>query len=88
MGEVSFGENDFGKTGGASGFDDVDDAADGAKGTVEGELADKDTIIEVGLEELTVQGEDGKGDRKVEKSTVFLELSRREINRNAFGWAI
>ena len=59
LGEVLEREIDLGNPGGASGLDDVDDAMDWAKITVEGELADKETSGEVFLAELMREGEDG-----------------------------
>ena len=43
--EVFEGNINFRDIGGASGFDDVDDAMDGTERTIEGKLADEETIF-------------------------------------------
>ena len=69
--EVLKGEIYLGDAGGLGGFDDVDDAVDRAEIAVERELADEKTILEIGLMELTREGEDGEGDWQVEIGAIL-----------------
>ncbi len=71
LGEIVEGDVDFGNADSAGGFDDVDDAVDGADGAVEGEFADEELVFKVGGLDLVEEGEDGEGDGKVEIGAVF-----------------
>ena len=52
LGEIGLGEVDFGDASVFGGFDDVDDTADGTELAGEGEFADEELVVEIGLEEL------------------------------------
>ena len=47
--EVGLGEVDFGETGSTGGFDDVNDAVDGAECAIEGEFTDEESVLSVCL---------------------------------------
>ena len=85
LGEVGGGDEDAPDLVLLGGFDDVDDAWDGADFAVQGEFADEEGIGEVFREELAGEGEDADGDGEVEVGAVFLEVGGGEVDGDFLG---
>lgn len=59
FGEIVCWDVDFGEAGGFGGFDDIDDAVNGANLAVQGKFADEELLFEVGNEEIPGKDKDG-----------------------------
>lgn len=58
FGEIVGRNVDFGKAGRFGGFDNIDDAANGADLPVQGEFTGEEFLVKIGIEEITREYED------------------------------
>ena len=80
LGEVVEGEINRGEAEVAGGFDDVDDAADGAEVAVQGEFPDEGGAFNLGGVDLFGEEEEGEGDGEIEVGAVFTEVGGGEVD--------